>query len=82
MCLAVPYEVLQLPEPERALVRVGSGTQLCFTGLVKDVQVGDWVLVHAGVVIERITDEDARENLRLIHTMTGDLAEEVQHARS
>ena len=81
MCLGVPYEVLGLPEPERALVRVGSGTQLCFTGLVEDVQVGDWVLVHAGVVIERITDEDARENLSLIHAMTGDAPEGVQDAR-
>jgi hydrogenase expression/formation protein HypC len=66
MCLGVPYEVLKVLEPERALVRVGSGTQVCFTGLVEGVRAGDWVLVHAGVAIETITDEDAQENLRLI----------------
>ena len=66
MCLGVPYEVIDILEPELALVRVGSGTQACFTGLIEGVKPGDWVLVHAGAAIETITDEDARENLRLI----------------
>ena len=71
MCLGVPYEVLEVVEPDQALVRIGSGTQVVFTGLVERVHVRDWVLVHAGVVIETITDADARENLRLIHAITG-----------
>jgi hydrogenase expression/formation protein HypC len=80
MCLGVPYEVLELPEPERALVRIGSGTQSCFTGLVDRLRIGDWVLVHAGVVIETITDEDARENLRLIHAITDKPPEVIRDA--
>jgi hydrogenase expression/formation protein HypC len=80
MCLGVPYEVLEIPQPERALVRVGSGTQTCFTGLVDGLRVGDWVLVHAGVVIETITDDDATENLRLIHTITDEPSEVIPNA--
>jgi hydrogenase expression/formation protein HypC len=66
MCLAVPYEVITVIDPEHASVRVGSGTQTCFTGLVDQIEPGDWVLMHAGVAIETITQERALENLRLI----------------
>lgn len=78
MCLGVPYEVLEVFESERALVRIGSGTQLCFTGLVEGVRPGDWVLVHAGVAIETISDQDAQENLRLIRAITNDPREGVR----
>jgi hydrogenase expression/formation protein HypC len=81
MCLGVPYEVLEVLEPERALVRVGSGTQVCFTGLVEGVRIGDWVLVHAGVAIETITDEDARENLHLIGQIVAPEEEVEQRVR-
>jgi hydrogenase expression/formation protein HypC len=75
MCLGVPQEVLEVTGPEEVLVRVGSGVQHCFTGLLDDVRVGDWVVVHAGLAVEKITEADARENLRLINTwVTGEEA--------
>ena len=64
MCLGIPYEVVAV-EGEFAMVRVGSGTRRVFVGLVEGVEQSDWV-VHAGVAIEKITVEEARENLRLI----------------
>jgi hydrogenase maturation factor len=45
---------------------VGSGTHTCFSGLVSNVKEGDWLLVHAGFAIEKITPEDARVNLEFI----------------
>jgi len=65
MCLGIPYEVVAV-EGEFAMVRVGSGTRQVFIGLVENVKQGDWVVVHAGVAIEKITVEEAQENLRLI----------------
>jgi hydrogenase expression/formation protein HypC len=69
MCLGVPHEVIKVIDADTALVRVASGTQPCFVGLLEQLQAGDWVMIHAGFAIERITDQDARENLRLIHQL-------------
>jgi hydrogenase expression/formation protein HypC len=35
-------------------------------GFVPDLQIGDYVLVHAGFVIERLQPEQAEEDLRLL----------------
>lgn len=67
MCLGIPYEVVAVADQESCVIRVGSGERHCFTGLVSDVQKGDWLLVHAGMAIEKIEPEDAQTNLRLIH---------------
>ena len=66
MCLAVPYEVLEVLDSENVRVRVGSGVQTCFTGLVDQVKMGDWVLIHAGLAIQKIGQKEAEENLKLI----------------
>jgi hydrogenase expression/formation protein HypC len=66
MCLAIPHEVVEVLDADRCLIRLGSSTQHCFVGLVEDLRVGDWVVVHAGFAIDKIAPEDARENLELI----------------
>lgn len=66
MCLGIPYEVVEVLEDDKVLVCVGSGTHTCFSGLVSNVKEGDWLVVHAGFAIEKITPEDARVNLEFI----------------
>ena len=66
MCLGIPYEVLDVVDRDTCHVRVGTGAQACFTGLVDPVAPGDWLLMHAGFALRRIEPEDARENLDLI----------------
>jgi hydrogenase expression/formation protein HypC len=66
MCLGIPYEVVEVLEDDKVLVRVGSGTHTCFSGLVSNVREGDWLVVHAGFAIEKITPEDARANLAFL----------------
>ncbi len=79
MCLGIPYQVIELLEDESVLVQVGSGQQRCFSGLIEQVNKGDWLLVHAGFAVEKITEEDARENLALINRyILGDEALEAQ----
>jgi hydrogenase expression/formation protein HypC len=79
MCLGIPYEVIEVLEDERVLVRVGSGTHSCFAGLVSNVKEGDWLVVHAGFAIEKITPEDARANLEYIRAAIS--SEEADLAR-
>ena len=79
MCLGIPYEVIEVLEDDTVLVRVGSGTHTCFSGLVSNVKEGDWLVVHAGFAIEKITPEDARANLELIRAAIS--SEEADLAR-
>jgi hydrogenase expression/formation protein HypC len=71
--------VIEVLEDERVLVRVGSGTHSCFAGLVSNVKEGDWLVVHAGFAIEKITPEDARANLEYIRAAIS--SEEADLAR-
>ena len=64
MCLAVPQEVITITG-DRAEVALSGNVREADITLVDDVNVGDWVLVHAGFAIEKLTREEAEETLRL-----------------
>ncbi len=66
MCLGIPCEVVDVEDRDSCFVRVGSGRQPCFTGLVEPVAPGDWLLVHAGFALRRIDPADAHANLELL----------------
>jgi len=65
MCLAVPGIIEKL-EGEWAKVRVGGVTVEANVALVPGAALGDYVLVHAGYAIQRLTQEDAEESLELL----------------
>jgi len=64
MCLSIPAKVISVngssAEVEFMGVRKSVGT-----ALLSDVKVGDYVLVHAGFAIEKISQEEAEETLKL-----------------
>lgn len=66
MCLGLPYEVTEVLAEDRCMIRVGDELRHCFSGAVEDVQPGDWLVVHAGFATQKLSEEDARENLDLI----------------
>jgi hydrogenase expression/formation protein HypC len=78
MCLAVPGEVLDI-EGEEALLRQG---RVAFAGVVRRVnlafvpaaQIGDFVLVHAGIAIAVIDEAAARQTLRDLAAIFPDAA--------
>lgn len=67
MCLGVPHEVVEVLDEDRCLIKLGGAVQHCFIGLVEDLKAGDWVVVHAGFAIDKISPEDAKANLELIN---------------
>jgi hydrogenase expression/formation protein HypC len=81
MCLGVPHQVIEVIDPDTALVRIGSGVQRCFVGLLEPLQIGDWVVVHAGLAIEHIAPDDARKNLDLIRQLIQPSQQEEVEAR-
>ncbi len=78
MCLGIPGRIVEVQEG--GLMRMG---KVDFGGVVREVclayvpeaQVGDWVVVHVGFAISRLTEEEAQETLHLLGEV---LAQEVQ----
>lgn len=69
MCLAIPGQIVSLgPEPHLAVVEVSKVRRHVNIDLLKDdgLTVGDWVLIHVGFAMTRISDAEALEQLRLL----------------
>lgn len=64
MCLAIPGEVTGL-EGEYALVDYGGVKSRVNVSLLEGVEVGDYVIVHAGYAIQKLTREEAEESLTI-----------------
>lgn len=70
MCLAVPARVTAI-EGRTARVDLQGNERDCSIDVVPDVEVGDYVLMHAGYAVQIISGEDARETLRLLREAYG-----------
>lgn len=66
MCLGVPGKVIAIRENEMATVDV-NGNQVDISKIMTpEVQVGDYVMIHAGFAMQIIEQEEAEENLQLM----------------
>ena len=65
MCLAVPALVTELLPDNMAKISLDGVSMPISTALVKNVAVGDYVIVHAGFAIRRLDREDAIETIKL-----------------
>lgn len=65
MCLAVPAKVVELLADERAKIDVGGFCQEISVGLLDEVAVGDYVIVHVGFALRRLDPEEAQKTLEL-----------------
>ena len=64
MCLAIPAKVVSI-ERDNARVDFGGGVVREVNVTLVNVEVGDYVLVHAGYAIQTLDKDDALETLRL-----------------
>lgn len=69
MCLAVPAQITELKENGMAAVSIMGATRDIAVDLTPSVEVGDYVLVHAGFSIEVVDADYAAETLALIEEM-------------
>jgi len=60
MCVAVPAEVIEIKEGNIGIVDYGDLRQEIRLDLV-DVKVGEFVLVHVGFAIQRLSREEGLE---------------------
>ncbi|HHY35920.1 MAG TPA: HypC/HybG/HupF family hydrogenase formation chaperone [Firmicutes bacterium] len=69
MCVALPLKVNEV-DGNWAIVEVSGGKIRVRSDLVS-VKPGDYVLVHAGFIIEKLEPEEARKTLDMFREIEG-----------
>lgn len=75
MCLSIPAKILSI---EGKTARASVGGTIINVGLhmIDDIKEGDYVLVHTGFALQKISDDEAQETLKLIKEME-DISKEL-----
>ena len=73
MCLGVPGQVMQIQENDQGMpmgtVSFGGIAKEVCLAYLPDVQVGDYVIVHVGFAISRVSEEEAQEVFETLRQM-------------
>ena len=64
MCLSIPARVEKIDD-DMAVVSVGGTTYNASLQMLDDIQVGDYVLIHTGFAIQKLSEEEAEESLKV-----------------
>ena len=84
MCLAIPGKIIELLHdlPHLALVEVTGVRRRVDLGLLQDDPpvIGDWVLIHVGFAMSKISEDEAINQMRILRALGEDEAalEEVR----
>jgi hydrogenase expression/formation protein HypC len=78
MCLALPAKIVTFPpdEPSIAVVDVLSVERRVNVDLLRNehLAVGDWILLHVGFAMSKVSEKDAQEQIELL-MMLGETGE-------
>lgn len=78
MCLAIPGKIVELIDvpPHLAMVEVMGVRRRVDLGLLVDDMpgIGDWVLIHVGFAMSRISEEGAQEQMQMLLMLGEDMA--------
>lgn len=67
MCLAIPARIVEIsPDAMSARVALGAVTKEISLALVDAAEIGDYVLVHVGYALNRISEDEAERTLALM----------------
>jgi hydrogenase expression/formation protein HypC len=70
MCLAVPGKIREIlnsePLKRTGLVDFGGTTKEINLSLVPDARIGDYVIVHAGLALNIINEDEAAQTLKML----------------
>ena len=69
MCLAVPAKITRIEEPGQGVASYLGSEVKANLSLVPQARRGDWVIIHAGFAISKLSPKEARETLKLFKEM-------------
>ena len=64
MCLGIPGKVIKV-EDKTCLVEIMGVSREISIELLKDIKLGDYVLIHAGCAIQKLDEEEAVRTIEL-----------------
>ena len=66
MCLAVPARVISLDrEADTAVVELSGVRKEVSTALIDELDTNEYVLIHVGFALQKLSPEEAKETLAL-----------------
>ena len=74
MCLSIPAKIVSI-NGNMAEVSVGGTIFKAGLQMIENAKVGDYILLHAGFAIQKISEEEAVETLRLFEEMNDSMNE-------
>lgn len=69
MCLAVPSKIVSINDLVATVDVYGARRDISLMILPEEVDIGDFVIVHAGFAIQKIEREAGNEALRLLNEL-------------
>ncbi|HUY83373.1 MAG TPA: HypC/HybG/HupF family hydrogenase formation chaperone [Steroidobacteraceae bacterium] len=66
MCLAIPAQIVELLDGDRALVELGGIRKAVSLALVEGARIGDYVIIHVGYALQRLNTVEAERTLDLL----------------
>lgn len=75
MCLAVPGKIIAL-DGTNAVIDIMGAQRTVAVDLIRDIQVGDYLMVHAGYAIGKVDVEEAERSLELLRELGMLMSEE------
>lgn len=66
MCLAIPVQILEILEANRALASASGVVREIDVTLVDNLQVGDYVILHVGYALSKLDESEAQQTLKLM----------------
>jgi hydrogenase expression/formation protein HypC len=79
MCLSIPAKILSI-DGDMANASIGGAIVKTGLHLLDDVKVGDYVLIHTGFALQKISEEEAIETIRIIEELEKDQEDPVSGA--
>jgi hydrogenase expression/formation protein HypC len=70
MCLSKPVQVVKL-NGKKAQVEFGGKKREVDISLLKNIKIGDWLLVTQNLAINKISQKEAKNILQLVQTWHG-----------
>lgn len=76
MCLAIPVRIVSLDPGQMATVEIEGIRKQVSVALIDDPQPGDYILLHVGYALHKLSEEEALRTLDMM-AEAGLIAEEL-----
>jgi hydrogenase expression/formation protein HypC len=69
MCVAVPGKISSIDEDLMAVADFGGSSREISVALLEDPKVGDYVIVHAGFALHKVSPSEAEGTIEMMRRM-------------